>query len=183
MLLFFDYADPLCWVVEELLVRSGSDADALQRFPFGSGTLDVDWEERNRVSVQLLEDGEQGSRAALEPTREFGPVNSQKGFELAFHGAEAGCFERVHRAIFEAHFGAGRDIGRIDELVNVARQVGLDPSEAKAVLDVDRHAEAVQAWRDRAVRAGVETTPTLVRDGQQFTGAAAVFELQRWLAG
>ena len=179
MLFFFDYADPLSWTVELLAGRlralsgNGESAVGLERFPFGVDDLARGWEDRVTLTTSVLREID----VPWMPPE--APVRSQKAFELAFHGAESGCFEAVHTAIFQAHFAEGRDIGRIDALVSVAGLVGLDRSETKAVLDVDRHADAVGAWRDRALGLGVKATPTLVADGQWFERSAAVEELRR----
>ncbi len=168
MLFFFDYADPLSWAVELLARRSEGWADTLQRFPYGSGELGQGWQERVEHAELVL-----GGLEA-EWTAPLAPVRSQKAFELAFHAAELGCFEAVHARIFEAHFRSGCDIGRIDELVGVGEREGLDPSKVKAVLDVDRHAEAVRSWHARALAAGVMCTPALVNEGTRIEGLAAL---------
>jgi predicted DsbA family dithiol-disulfide isomerase len=175
MLFFFDYADPLSWTIEVLARQTPAGSVALERFPFDSGDLADGWEDRVTQAGSIL----QGLGVGWSPPES--PVRSQKAFELAFHAAESGCFDRVHAAIFIAHFGSGRDIGRIDELLQVAVGEGLDPSETKAVLDVDRHAEAVMAWRERAVQAGVNTTPTLASGEIRSEGIVAIEKLQRAL--
>ncbi len=176
MLFFFDYSDPLSWTVELLAGRGGLDLGSLERFPFASDVLPSEWDARVQLAGSVIQ------QLDVEWVTPSAPVRSQKAFELAFHGAEAGCFEEVHAAIFEAHFASGRDIARIDELVTVANGVGLDASEAKAVLDVDRHAEAVRAWRARAERLEVVTTPTVVDDGERWDGIRVIQELQRRFA-
>lgn len=86
---------------------------------------------------------------------------SRKAHELALHAAEKGCFAPVHRALFDAHFASGRDIGRVDVLVELAASHSLDPTEAKAVLDVDRQRERVEGMREWAERRGIRGVPTL----------------------
>lgn len=173
MLLFFDYADPLSWAVEVLARRAPSDSVSLERFPFESEQTREEWSARTARTGELLE------QLGVPWVPGSAPVKSQKAFELAFHAAEQGCFDLVHAAIFEAHFTSGRDIGRIDELVEVAQQTGLDPSETKAVLDVDRYAEAVSSWLSRARAAGIAATPTLSSGTRRLEGLDAVSELER----
>ena len=86
---------------------------------------------------------------------------SRKAHELALHAREKGCFGAVHRALFGAYFGEGRDIGRVDVLVELAAGAGLDRTETKAVLDVDRHVDALVRHREAAERSGVRGVPTL----------------------
>lgn len=87
---------------------------------------------------------------------------SRKAHELALHAREKGCFAEVHDALFEAHFVRGEDIGRIDALVEIAVASGLDFSETRTVLDVDRHAGRVDELRREARERGVRGVPTLI---------------------
>lgn len=86
---------------------------------------------------------------------------SRKAHELALHAREKGRFGPVHRALFHTHFAEGRDIGRVDVLVELATGAGLDRTETKAVLDVDRHLGALGELREAAERSGVRGVPTL----------------------
>jgi predicted DsbA family dithiol-disulfide isomerase len=87
---------------------------------------------------------------------------SRKAHELGCHAREKGCFRPVHRSLFEARFVEGRDIGRVDVLVEIAHAAGLDRTETKAVLDVDRYADAVTEWRRDAERSRIPGVPTLL---------------------
>jgi predicted DsbA family dithiol-disulfide isomerase len=78
------------------------------------------------------------------------------------HAGANGVAEEAHREVFEAFFGRGDDIGRVDVLVGIAVRIGLDHTEVKAVLDVDRYASEVGRHRAQAERAGVASPPALV---------------------
>jgi predicted DsbA family dithiol-disulfide isomerase len=91
---------------------------------------------------------------------------------------EAACFARRHgaeaalrRAVYQAYWEAGRDIGRIDVLCSLAGAAGLVAEEMKIALDIDACAEEVALERAAAERAGVHQTPTLIVGG---TGAPRV---------
>lgn len=86
---------------------------------------------------------------------------TRKAHELALHAREMGSFEAVNRALFEARFLRGEDVGRIDLLVAVAERAGLDPGDARTVLGVDRFADAVEAERAALLEGGVLGVPTL----------------------
>jgi predicted DsbA family dithiol-disulfide isomerase len=66
-------------------------------------------------------------------------------------------------------FGRGEDIGRVDVLVDLARALGLDATEAKAVLDVDRYAQDVAALSAEAA-ARVGEPPPLAFGGRVLRG-------------
>ncbi|TVP78183.1 MAG: hypothetical protein EA352_02435 [Gemmatimonadales bacterium] len=86
---------------------------------------------------------------------------TRKAHELALHAAEQGCLPAILQTLFEAHFEAGVDLGRVDALVELASAVGLDPAETRTVLGVDRFRPAVEEARANILRRGVRGVPTL----------------------
>ena len=108
------------------------------------------------------------------PLRTPVPARTRKAHEAAAFAATKGVGPAMREALFAAHFGQGRDIGRIDVLVEIGAGLGLDASELKVVLDVDAFSARVAAEQDAALRAGVEGVPTMVIG----TGDTA-----RWLVG
>jgi predicted DsbA family dithiol-disulfide isomerase len=86
---------------------------------------------------------------------------TRKAHELALHAREKGAFGAVHDALFRAHFEKGEDLGRVDVLVRLAEVAGLDGSEARTVLGVDRFLEEVEGERSRLLAEGVRGVPTL----------------------
>ena len=105
---------------------------------------------------------------------------TRKAHELAEFAREGDCDHTVRRALFEAHFVDLTDIGRIDLLVEIAHRAGLDRTEAKAVLDVDRYTDAVLGQRAAARTQGVTLVPALVAGGRRLEGLATTAELARW---
>ena len=102
---------------------------------------------------------------------------TRKAHELVRHATESDLAGEVRRAIFEAYLFEGRDIGRVDVLVQIARTLGLDPGETKPVLDVDRHEAEIAELRASALAAGVREAPTLAlgdRLLEGFHNAAAI---------
>jgi len=167
LLFFFDYADPLSWLLDERLAAlSGQSSLRVERFPFPFDP--PDWPARRAAAAQHAASSDGGSTLPALPSP------GHKAFELALLAAERGCFDRVHNGIFQAHFSGGRDIGRIDELVRIATAAGLDFSEAKAVLDVDKFSDTIQEWRRRALALGVTTAPTLLMGTHRAEGFAAL---------
>jgi predicted DsbA family dithiol-disulfide isomerase len=102
------------------------------------------------------------------------PVRTRKAHEAAAFAASRGAGPAMREALFAAHFGQGRDIGRIDVLVEIGAAAGLDASELKVVLDVDAFSARVAAEQEAGRGAGVEGVPTVVVG----TGDEA-----RWLVG
>lgn len=121
--------------------------------------------------------------AALAPlARELGiplslpsvAARTRKAHEAAAFARGRGVEAALREAIFAAYFADGRDVGRIDVLVELGERLGLDAGEMKVVLDVDTFAARVAAEREAAVDAGVQGVPTVVAG----TGDAA-----RWMVG
>jgi predicted DsbA family dithiol-disulfide isomerase len=108
---------------------------------------------------------------------------SRKAHELALHAREKGRFREVHRALFRAHAVQGRDIGRVDVLVEIAQAEGLEPREAKAVLDVDRFLDRVADLRKEAERLGVRGVPTIRAGERTLEGFHHEASVRNFLSG
>jgi predicted DsbA family dithiol-disulfide isomerase len=102
---------------------------------------------------------------------------SGKAHELFLHAQESDLGEPALAAIFAAYFLEGRDIGRIDVLVDIALALGFDLTESKAVLDVNRYEDDALMGAKLAVEAGVTGAPALVTSAgalQGFHNQAAI---------
>jgi len=162
---FYDYVDPLAYLVERELAHAGPPGapPAVRRVPLElrpppAPLLDPDAPEwRTRWEAALEEASRHGIRLAEPALLPW----TRKAHELVLHAASAGVGEAAHRAVFDAVFLNGRDVGRVDVLVALARELGLDAREARVVLDVDRYAEDVIAGRAEAAAAGVAASPAL----------------------
>ena len=163
--LFFDYVDPLSYLLEQeisgLLEESGIAPLRLVPLelrrppepmvdPEGEG-----WQERWNASHALAEDRNIHFRQPVVVPW------TRKAHELVLHAESKGLGGGAHGALFDAFLLEGRDIGRVDILVEIARGLGLDPMEAKAVLDVDRYSNEVSALGDRARASGIDAPPAL----------------------
>ena len=173
VLFYFDYLDPLSYLTDHMLNRVQlADETWLVRLPFELrpppepmlDPADEAWRERWTLATEAA------STLGLPLFEPLLLPWTRKAHELVGHAAEKGSALQVHRAIFEAALLRREDIGRVDVLVRVAQSHGLDPTEAKVVLDVDRHAQGVLEARARAIEAGVMTTPTLVAGTETLRG-------------
>ncbi|NIP57794.1 MAG: hypothetical protein GWM92_06090 [Gemmatimonadetes bacterium] len=182
--LFYDYADPASYLVELHLHEVVALAElSVAPRPFEArppGTplartpapgADSTWDELRERAREI--------DARLEP-----PVllpRTRKAHELALHARESGGFRPVHGEIFRALWHEGRDVGRVDVLVEIAVAAGLDRSGTKAVLDVDKYASLVVAERRRGERLGVERVPTLLAGGDALEGFHPAEEILNFL--
>lgn len=71
--------------------------------------------------------------------------------------------EAVHRAVFEAYFAQGLDIGAEAVLLAIANDAGLDPADLERAWLDDRYGERLHRFRHLALDLGIDATPaTLV---------------------
>ncbi len=164
VLFFYDYVDPASYILDAALGKgSGGGAEVswrpLELRPPPAARIDAGGEEWQAIR-----------RSADAAARHYGVELVHPGFvpwsrkahELALHARDKGCFRGVHDALFRAHFVEGRDIGRVDVLVELAAASGLERTETKAVLDVDRFLDPLRAFRAEAERLRVRGVPTLL---------------------
>ena len=127
--------------------------------------------------------------AGVELAREIGiqlrrpsrAVRTRKAHELARTAAGLQHEGALRDAIFGAYLREDRDIGRIDVLVEVARETGLDHSEVRVVMDIDTHAAAVQAETTRARQSGIDALPVVfLGSGDGVIRVDGAFPLQEW---
>jgi predicted DsbA family dithiol-disulfide isomerase len=173
---YFDYVDPLSYLLEREIraLESGDDGPRI--------TVERVGLELRTPPAPLIDPGDPAWADRWQEAAELGPALgvhlavpplvpwSRKAHELLLH---AGALERaddVRRVTFAAFFESGRDIGRIDVLVGLAVEQGLDATEAKAVLDVDRYAADVERARRDALDVGLRAIPTLQMEGRRLEG-------------
>jgi predicted DsbA family dithiol-disulfide isomerase len=171
---FFDYLDPLSYLQELELGAVEEDTGTplanrvpLEMRPPPRPLLDPDgeeWRHRWQAACAIA------AQVGVHLTRPVILPWTRKAHELVLHAAEKGLEARTHRAVFRAVFADGADVGRVDVLVGIAERLGMDATEAKAVLDVDRHTAAVSDLRREASASGVAQPPALCRDGRVLQG-------------
>lgn len=182
--IYLDYIDPGSFLMDRRLrALETSTAITVERLPWEvrrppDPMLDPDdnaWVEYwTDMARQARGEGVSLVRPELVPW-------TRKAHELALLAGEKGCFDKVHRALMEGFQVQGRDLGRVDLLVELGHAQGLDLTEVKAVLDVDRHAETLDRIRDEARALGVRGVPTLVAGPRVMEGVHGVEALQEFL--
>ncbi len=162
--LWLDVVDPLSFVMEgelRALEADGMDPVArgwLELRPPPAELLDPDdpaWRARWETAAELAAD-----RGVTLADPGFVPW-SRKAHELLLHAREVEREAEVRAALLEAVHVEGRDVGRVDVLVELATGLGLDRTRTKAVLDVDRHAAAVVESAAESRALGASAPPAL----------------------
>jgi len=181
----FDFVDPGSYLVRELLVR-WLDAASLHRIRMlplelrvpGSSPLSPRSEAWRRLTEEM-------ARVAAELDVAFSPPDmvpwTRKAHELAFHALEVEDQASIYDLLFRAYFRDALDLGRVDVLIRLADRAGLDASEVRTVLGVDRFDARVHEARQEALASGIRGVPTLVRGPHRLEGFTQEADLHRFL--
>ena len=84
------------------------------------------------------------------------------------HGKQLELVERL----FQAHFEEGQHVGKVEQLVTLGVEVGLDAEELRAALEDARHAEAVSTDLAQARAYGIQGVPFYVIGGKYGVSGA-----------
>ena len=182
---FTDFTCPFSYVTEGALARvedEGGIAASFRAFELHPAAARLPLGGPEVEPVRPLADA-----LGLELRRPPRAARTRKAHELARFAEGKGVGRTLRAAIFAAYFGAGRDIGRIDVLVEVAADLGLDATETRVVLDVDTFAADVARDGAEARRLGIAGTPAILLgaapDLRLIEGALSVDELRALLGG
>ncbi|HIF07427.1 MAG TPA: hypothetical protein EYQ64_10890 [Gemmatimonadetes bacterium] len=180
---FFDYVDPGSYLVHRQLDLLLADGVGPILHPFE--VRPVPQELMDATDPEWIDYGQIVADHARESKIELSLPSfipwSRKAHELRLHAAEHGLAVRMHEELFSARFEEGVDIGRVDLLVATAERIGLDTSEAKAVLDIDKYRDRIVALRVEAEAEGVRSVPTLRSGTVSLEGPPSMGELRQFL--
>jgi len=107
--------------------------------------------------------------------------NSRLSQELAKWAESKGKGDSCHEAIFRAYFVQGKNIGNVEELVILAKSIGLPEREARSVLESRTFKEAVDADWSRSRALGITAVPTFVADRQAVVGFQSYEALEQFV--
>lgn len=88
---------------------------------------------------------------------------TRKAHEAVAFARARGAAVALHEALFDAWWREGRDIGRIDVLVEIGAEAGLDRGELRVALDIDQFADRVAQDLADAAAAGLRGVPAYFR--------------------
>ena len=181
---YFDFIDPGSYVVSHMIDQAGAQGAfawrGLELRPPPASMIDPQQPAWRRRHADALRFAPSLGVAMCEP----GLLPwTRKAHELCEFARERDRFHAVRRALFQAHFVDRADIGRIDLLIDVASGAGLDRTEAKAVLDVDRYTGTVLRHRESALERDIRGVPTVVTAAGRLDHRAPLRHIERSLAG
>jgi predicted DsbA family dithiol-disulfide isomerase len=101
---------------------------------------------------------------------------------LAFEGyqyaKEHGKGNEYNHRVLAAFFVEGKDIGQVEVLTKLTREVGLNEKEFEEALRTRKYRDAHQQALKHAYQAGVTAVPMFVIGSQTFTGLQGRERLQ-----
>lgn len=95
-----------------------------------------------------------------------------KAHELIHHAKAQGRQLEMTERLLQAYFTEGRHVGRVDDLVDLAAEVGLDADGAREALESDRHVVDVRRDQEQARAYGINGVPFFVIDGRYGVSGA-----------
>jgi predicted DsbA family dithiol-disulfide isomerase len=107
--------------------------------------------------------------------------NSRLAQELAKWAESKGKGDPFHTAVFRAYFVDGKNISKVDELVTLAKSIGLPEEEAQSVLESRTFKGAVDSDWSRSRALGVTAVPTFIIDHQSVVGFQPYEVLEQFL--
>ena len=190
-----DIACPWCYIgkrnLENGLAATADDADAPQvEVTFHSYELspdtpvDFDGDEldflaghkgmpRERVREMLDNVTGVAANAGLEYRFDLlQHTNTVKAHELLHFAKAQGRQLEMSERLMSAYFTEGRHVGRVDDLVDLAAEIGLDADEARVALESGRHLADVRADQAQAQAYGIQGVPFFVIDGKYGVSGA-----------
>jgi predicted DsbA family dithiol-disulfide isomerase len=194
-----DYVCPYCYLAEPAIVRLREAGVAVQTVAFELWPQGV---QLPSADAAWIAEGWERSVAPL--ARELGVTlrrpalltRTRKAHEAVACARAEGAEAAMREAVYRAYWQDGRDIGRIDVLVDIGAGIGLGRGALRVALDIDRWTDRVLgdlAWARghgvRAVpaylldRAGASPAGTLPLAGELRVGLRRYNELRSWVMG
>ena len=99
-------------------------------------------------------------------------TNTIKSHELLHYAKSLGKQLEMKERLLKAYFVDGRHVGRIDDLADLAEEIGLDRTEVIRVLNSGEFVAAVRADVARAEEYGIHGVPFFVIDGRYGVSGA-----------
>ena len=122
---------------------------------------------REQVSQMLENVTGVAQRAGLEYRFDLlQHTNTVKAHELLHHAKANDVQHEMEERLMSAYFTEGRHVGRIDDLIELAVEVGLDADETRAALENDAYLPAVRQDQAQARAYGIQGVPFFIIDGQ-----------------
>jgi 2-hydroxychromene-2-carboxylate isomerase len=97
------------------------------------------------------------------------------------HGQDCAVARQFAQAAYRAYFVEGRDISKLDTVLDLAAQFGTERAALVEALAGQPLKDRLKAECEAALKKGVFGSPFIQVDGEPFFGADRLPQLERWL--
>ncbi len=97
------------------------------------------------------------------------------------YGSDPQKAKELAQAVYNAHWGLGRDMSDAAEVARVAEPLGIDAAELVAATQDPVVKERTREATDEAVERGVFGSPFIFVDDEPFWGHDRLDQVERWL--
>jgi predicted DsbA family dithiol-disulfide isomerase len=167
-----DYEIEVRWTAFPLHPDTPEDGLTLEKL-FAGQPIDIE-----KIKVRLKTVADELGLPLGERKKTY---NSHFAQELAKWAESQGKGDPFHEAVFRSYFVDGKNIGKVDELVALAKSIGLPEKEARSVLESRTFKEAVDADWSRSRALGITGVPTFVVGQRAIVGAQPYEVLEQFL--
>ena len=89
--------------------------------------------------------------------------------------------KQLAEAVYKAHWGLGRDMSDVEDVVHVAEPLDIDGDALRAACQKQEIKDKLKNITMASVQAGVFGSPFIIADGEHFWGHDRLDHLERWL--
>ena len=100
--------------------------------------------------------------------------NTFNAHRLTWLAGENGLATEMATRILQAYFSEGQNISRVDTLVALAAEVGLEAEAVKAFFLLDEGAKEVRMLEQQAIAQGIRGVPSISIGSETISGAQSV---------
>ena len=105
-------------------------------------------------------------------TDDFHTYNTFNTHQVLHWADQKGRMHDLKQALFIAHFVDNRNVGDGTVLADVAASIGLDRTEALAVIEDQRFAEDVRQSVQNSKQQGIQSVPSVIFNGRHLVSGA-----------
>ena len=99
-------------------------------------------------------------------------TNTVKAHQLIHYAKAHGRQLEMKERLLDAYFVRGEHVGRIEDLADIAAELGFDRADVVAALTEDRYLSDVRADQAQAIEYGIQGVPFFVIDGKYGVSGA-----------
>ena len=133
-------------------------------------------EQREQRFARIRQMAEEAGLTMHPPRRISNP---RLAFEATEFARAQGQFDALHRAILDAYWRDGQDIGQLSVLLGLAQRVGLDTEALATALKEGSYRESVERLLEESRSIGIRAVPSYVFQDKYLLEGAQPYEVFR----